>query len=65
MKVKIEINVETITDLYVALGEIKKHVKRQATINKANPKHDDFPAGTCLPDSNCYGDYELEVFEDQ
>lgn len=64
MKVKIEINCETILDLHVALTEVKKQIRKQARINKADQIKDDFSAGTYLTDKNCYGDFELEVFED-
>lgn len=63
MNILIEIECETIADLHTHLTVLCKQIRKQAKINKADPKVDDFAVGTQLYDDNCYGTHELNVIE--
>jgi hypothetical protein len=61
MKVTIEIECDTINDLYAHLGVLQKQIKAQAKKQKRNPIHDDFHPSVVLEDDNCYGAHVMNI----
>lgn len=63
MKILIEIDCDTITELKQHLECLIHQIEKQAKVNKQNMDDDDFAVGTRLYDDNCYGSHELSVVE--
>ena len=63
MKVLIEINCDSISELTSHLNEMFKQCKQLCKKSKLDPFNDEFPVDTILEDDNCYGSHELKVVE--
>lgn len=61
MRVKIIIEVEAVSDLYTALTELRKNVKKECKRLKLNPHKDSFDRFANLDDNNCYGDVVVRI----
>lgn len=61
MRVLIEINCDTISDLHQHLDAMKRQVRKECKSRKLDPLHDDFPLDIELEDDNCYGEHQLKI----
>ena len=61
MRVLIEINCDTISDLHQHLDVMKRRVRKECKKLKLDPLNDEFPLELKLEDNNCYGEHELTV----
>lgn len=64
MRVLIEIECDTVSDLHQHLDVMKRQVRKESKKQKLDPLHDEFPLETVLEDDNCYGSHELSVVPD-
>jgi hypothetical protein len=65
MKASIKIHCDDINDLWKHLRVLADQVKKESKKRKLNPLEDEFPVGTKLEDSNCYGDHELKIVREK
>lgn len=63
MKVLIEIDCESISELQAHLSALKREVKRHSKKMKFNPDGE-LPNNTFLSDDNCYGSHTLNSYEE-
>lgn len=61
MKVIIEIETETISDLWTHIHIIGKEIKKECKKLKLEPLEDEFPPGTEWIDDNCYGEHIVKI----
>lgn len=64
MKVMIEIDCETISELHTHLNVLKKQIRQRCKKEKLNPQKDEFPNNTYFSDCNCYGEQYTHIYED-
>lgn len=64
MKIEIQIECDTIQELFAHLSCLQQQVIKQAKVNKQDITRDDFAPGTELSDNNCYGVHLLIVYEE-
>lgn len=60
----IQIECETIGELYTHLTVLKKQIKKKAKKEKLNPAKEAFKENDSIIDDNCYGYHSLTVYED-
>lgn len=61
MKIKIEIDCDTIGELVSHMYEIIRQVKKESRIFKLDPKNDTFEKKVILDDNNCYGTHKVTI----
>lgn len=63
MKIKINIECDTINELYSHLSELKRQVKARCKERNLNPLEDEFlPKDYIgLSDNNCYGTHDVVI----
>lgn len=61
MKIRIDIECETISEFYAHLSTLQLDIKKQTKKLKLNPLQDEFPKTVELDDSNCYGDHTVKI----
>jgi hypothetical protein len=61
MKIKIDIECETINEFLAHLDKIKIDSKKQIKKLKLNPIKDEFPKKVNLDDDNCYGEHTVKI----
>ena len=61
MKIKIEIDCETISDLYSHLSELRRQIKKETKKRKLDPLRDEFGSDVNLYDDNCYGTHDVYI----
>ena len=62
MKIRIDIDCETIGDFYTHLSELQRQIKKESKRLKLNPVRDVFPKFVALDDMNCYGEHYVKVY---
>ncbi len=65
MNIQINIDCETIGELYSHLTMLRSQIKKEATRLKLNPNDDEFTPEMKLDldDANCYGEHEVLILE--
>lgn len=61
MKIRIDIECETISEFYQHLSVIQLDIKKQVKKLKLDPLYDEFPKTVNLDDNNCYGDHVVKI----
>mgnify|MGYP001565856112 CR=1 FL=1 len=62
MKIRIDIECESISEFWVHLAVLKKQIKKEAKRLKLNALEDRFPKkGVDLDDNNCYGTHTVKI----
>lgn len=61
MRILIEIECDTISDLHQHLDVMKRQVRKECKKQKLAPLDDEFPLNTVIEDNNCYGSHELKI----
>jgi hypothetical protein len=60
MKIRVDIECESISDFYSHLSELRRQIKKETKRLKLTPE-DEFTNDVDLYDDNCYGTHDVEV----